>query len=102
MGVIEPNQIFIEILIPQLQLIITSIDRMDKEIKQRYAKQADRKIFDSLPGAGPQLAPRLLVAFGSDRSRYNDATEIHKYAGIAPVIERSGNKYTCRDRRLNT
>lgn len=65
---------------------------MDKEIKQRYAQQADRKIFDSLPGAGPQLAPRLLVAFGSDRSRYNDASDIQKYAGIAPVIERSGKK----------
>lgn len=92
MGVIEPNQIFIELLIPQLKVLITSIDQMDKEIKQRYAQQVDRKIFDSLPGAGAQLAPRLLVAFGSDRSRYNDASEIHKFAGIAPVIERSGKK----------
>ena len=91
-GVIEPNQILVELLIAQLELLIESIERMDKEIKQRYAQQADRKIFDSLPGAGPQLAPRLLVAFGSDRSRYDRASDIHKYAGIAPVIERSGNK----------
>ncbi len=91
-GVIEPNQILIEVLITQLHLLIESIDRMDKEIKQRYTKQADHKIFDSLPGAGPQLAPRLLVAFGSDRSRYNDASDIQKLAGIAPVIERSGKK----------
>jgi transposase len=91
-GVIEPNQIFIELLIPQLQLLNDSITRIDKEIKQRYAQQADRKIFDSLPGAGAQLAPRILVAFGSDRSRYNDSSEIHKFAGIAPVIERSGKK----------
>ena len=91
-GVIEPNQILMEVLIPQLQLLLESIARMDKEIKQRYRQQADRKIFDSLPGAGPQLAPRLLVAFGSDRSRYSQASDIQKYAGIAPVIERSGKK----------
>jgi len=91
-GVIEPNQILIELLIPQLKILIQSIAHMDKEIKQRYRKQADCKIFDSFPGAGPQLAPRLLTAFGSDRSRYSQASEIHKYAGIAPVIERSGQK----------
>lgn len=91
-GVVEPNQILIEILIPQLKLLIESINRMDKEIKQRYAQQADRKIFNSLPGAGPQIAPRLLVAFGSNRARYSDASEIQKLAGIAPVIERSGKK----------
>lgn len=66
-GVIEPNQILIEVLIPQLALLIESIARMDQEIKQRYAQQTDRKIFDSLPGAEPQIAPRLLVAFGSGR-----------------------------------
>ena len=91
-GVIEPNQILVEVLILQLQLLIESIARMDKEIKQRYRQQPDRKIFDSLPGAGPQIAPRLLVAFGSDRSRYNQASDIQKYAGVAPVIERSGKK----------
>ena len=91
-GVIEPNQIMIEALIPQLKLLIESIARMDKEIKQRYRLQADHKIFDSLPGAGPQIAPRLLAAFGSDRTRYQQANEIQKLAGIAPVIERSGTK----------
>lgn len=91
-GVIEPNQIMIEALIPQLKLLIESITRMDKEIKQRYRQQADHKIFDSLPGAGPQIAPRLLAAFGSDRTRYQQANEIQKLAGIAPVIERSGTK----------
>jgi len=91
-GVIEPNQILIELLIPQLKVLIQSIARMDREIKQRYRQQADRKIFDSFPGAGPQLAPRLLIAFGSDRSRYDQASEIQKYAGVAPVIERSGQK----------
>jgi hypothetical protein len=46
--------------------------------------------FENLPGAGEQLAPRLLSLFGSNRLRRDDATDIQKYSGIAPVIERSG------------
>jgi hypothetical protein len=33
-----------------------------------------------------------LAAFGEQRERYARADEIQKYAGIAPVTERSGNK----------
>ena len=38
------------------------------------------------------MAPRLAVAFGLDRSRYDEAREVQQYSGIAPVIEKSGNK----------
>ncbi|WDD99291.1 IS110 family transposase [Thalassomonas actiniarum] len=101
LGVIEPNKILIEILIPQLKVLIKGIEQLDSEIKQRYKKQKDRVIFDSFPGAGPQLAPRLLAAFGTKRDRYTDASALQKYAGIAPVIERSGKqkwvhwRYSC-------
>lgn len=92
LGVIEPNRIMIEVLIPQFKLLIESIDRMDCEIRQLYKSLEDRIIFSSFPGAGPQLAPRLLVAFGVNRDRYHYATEVQKYAGIAPVLEQSGQK----------
>lgn len=91
-GVIIPNQLIVECLVDQLQTLITSIDRLDKEIAKRYKAEKDQFIFDSLPGAGPQMGPRLLVAFGKDRSRYESAADLQKYAGIAPVIERSGKK----------
>ena len=91
-GVIEPNRIMIELLVPQLKLLIESVLRMDSEIKAYYKQQDDRIIFDSFPGAGPQLAPRLLVALGVNRDKYNSAAEIQKYAGIAPVVEQSGKK----------
>ena len=45
-----------------------------------------------LPGAGPQLAPRLLVGFGDDRSRYESSQEVLRYVGIAPVKEKSDKK----------
>ena len=92
LGVIEPNTSLVQILIKQLRLIIEAIDSLDKEIRIRYKTMADKFIFDSLPGAGPKMAPRLLVAFGENRERYETCEEIQKYAGVAPVLERSGKQ----------
>ena len=91
-GIVEPNQLMIEIQAPQLKALLQAIEKIDQVIKEKYRTLEDRTIFDSLPGAGPQLAPRLLVAFGSDRDRFQTAEDIQKYAGIAPVIEQSGKK----------
>lgn len=91
-AVIAPNLLLIECLIPQLKQLMLSIERFDVEIKALYKQHEDKFIFDSLPGAGPQIAPRLLAAMGSNRTRYNSPEEIQKYAGIAPVTERSGKK----------
>jgi len=82
----------IEVLMPSLKLLIEGIKRLDDEIKRRYRQLDDRYLFDSLPGAEVQFAPRLLVAFGSNRARYQVASELQKYSGVAPVIERSGQK----------
>jgi len=91
-GVIEPCQLMIEALVPQLKIQLQSIETMDRAIKEKYHQLDDRFIFDSLPGAGPQLAPRLLTAFGSNRERYSSAEDLQKYSGVAPVIEQSGKK----------
>lgn len=79
-------------LIPQLKCQLDGIKRLDDEISQLYRSMEDRSLFDSLPGAGPQFAPRLLVAFGTNRDRYQAAAELQKYSGVAPVIEQSGKK----------
>ena len=36
------------------------------------------------------MAPRLLAAFGTDRSRLENADQVQTYSGIAPVLVRSG------------
>ena len=92
LGVIAPNQLLVTGLLHQLKAIVEAITAHDSQIKHYYAKCNDRDIFDSLPGAGPVFAPRLLTAFGENRNRYECASEIQRYAGIAPVLERSGNK----------
>ncbi len=91
-GVVVPNQLMAELEANQLKVLLQSIERIEQEINKRYRAMVDRKIFDSFPGAGAQLAPRLLVAFGSETSRYESASAMQNYAGIAPVVESSGTR----------
>ena len=65
---------------------------LDEKIEEAAAAHPDFFIFESLPGAGAVMAPRLLAAFGSQRERYGSAGEVQAYSGIAPVIERSGKR----------
>ena len=47
-------------------------------------------MFNNLPGAGDNLAPRLLSAFGSDRERFTSPLQVLTFFGVAPVTQRSG------------
>jgi len=89
-AVIETSVCVVQRIVAFLRPTIESIDRLDQEIEKRFHAHPDMAIFHSLPGAGPVLAPRLLAAMGSDRNRFESASEIQKYCGIAPVTERSG------------
>jgi transposase len=91
-SIVLPNRLKVQVIVPQLQHLNHAIDTLDKQIKVLYQQHKDHFIYDSLPGAGPCFAPRLLVAMGDDRERYHSAAEIQKYAGIAPVIEASGKQ----------
>ena len=77
-------------LVAQLRQFNHAIREFDHKIKELFKSHPDHFLFESFPGAGEQLAPRLLSLFGSDRTRWKDATDIQKYSGIAPVVERSG------------
>lgn len=91
-ALIEPNALRVVALVRQLQALLQSLDTFDEEIKQRFAAHEDAHLFKDLPGSGAALAPRLLVAFGADRSRFPSAAEVQQTAGIAPVTERSGKR----------
>ena len=67
-----------------------SIEKYDTVIASLVSSSEDRLIFDSFPGVGKQLLPRMIAAFGSNRTRYKDANSIQELAGIAPVVEASG------------
>ena len=89
-GVVVPYRVLALTLVEQLEVMLVCLDHFDEEIAALAPQHPDFVLFDVLPGAGPSLAPRLLVAFGEQRERFENAAEIQKYAGIAPVTERSG------------
>ncbi len=92
-AVITPNRLQALVLVDLLRATLVAIKRFDEAIAELSPKHPDYALFSPLPGAGPSLAPRLLVAFGEQRDRFKSAAELQRYAGIAPVTERSGNKH---------
>ena len=92
-GVIVPGRLHALMLVEQLRVTLHAIDQFDREIANLAPTLPDYVLFQGLPGAGPHLAPRLLVAFGENRERFKHADELQKYSGIAPVTERSGKKH---------
>jgi transposase len=91
-GVIAPNRLLVEVLAQQLRVVLQAIARFDLEIAQLAPTLPDYILFRALPGAGAVYAPRLLAAFGDQRERYQSAADVQKFAGLAPVTERSGHK----------
>ncbi|MCX7008776.1 MAG: IS110 family transposase [Kiritimatiellaeota bacterium] len=89
-AVVQPTVLLIGTLCRQLPDLHAGIGAHDQRIAELFAQHPEHALFAGLPGAGPVLAPRLLVAFGSDRARYPDAGTLQQLSGIAPVTERSG------------
>ncbi len=88
--VLEASQIRVRILVQQLECLRLALEELEEKIAECFQQHPDRCLYEALPGAGEALAPRLLVAFGSDRSRYPSAQELQQFSGIAPVTTRSG------------
>ena len=74
----------------QLRPLIQAIARFDEVIAEQLARHPEHTLFESFPGAGPVYVPRLLTAFGEDRSRWDGAAEFLCHSGIAPVTKKSG------------
>jgi transposase len=89
-ALIQPALIQVKMLARQLLELGVALKEYDSRIEQLFAQHQDAFIWQSFPGAGPTLAPRLACAFGSERSRYQSALGIQQYSGIAPVTEKSG------------
>ena len=91
-AVIEAKSAVVKVSAQLIRSLARGIADLDRKIEEAAAAHPDFFIFESLPGAGAALAPRLLAAFGSQRERYANAEEVQAYTGIAPVTERSGKK----------
>jgi transposase len=84
--------LMVQTLVEQMRPLQSAIERFDLEIAAIFRKHPDRALFESFPGAGQILAPRLVAAFGADRDRFQAAQEMQQLSGLAPVIEQSGQQ----------
>src|SRR5215469_7501310 len=89
---IEAKSAMVKVIVQVMRSLLRGIAELDGKMEEAAVVHPDFFIFESLPGAGTVLAPRLLAAFGSQRDRYDCANEVQTYSGIAPVTERSGNR----------
>jgi transposase len=90
-AIVSVSVLSTRLLAGQLQKLAQSIKLYDQQIQQVFADHSEAHLFRHLPGAGPALAPRLLVAFGTQRDRFPLAANLQRLSGIAPVTEKSGN-----------
>ena len=93
-AIIVPARGLMVALASMLRPLHQAVARLDKEIDQAMNQHPDAPIFRSFPGAGPALAPRLLVAFGTNRDRFEKAADVAQFYGVAPVVAQSGNSKT--------
>jgi len=89
-ALLATHSLALQALAGQLAALRPFLDQYDQQIAQLFAAHPDASIFESLPGAGAVLAPRLLTSLGTDRSRFPEPAAVSCYTGIAPVTEQSG------------
>ena len=90
-AVIQPAKPMVAVWIAQIKILRAAIRDLEKVIRDLACAQPDWGLFDSLPGAGEAMAPRLMAALGTQRNRFQSADDLQCFAGIAPVKEASGN-----------
>jgi len=75
-AIIDSHQLLAISISNQIITTVRAISRFDIEIDKLFHEQPDAEFFESLPSAGPCMAPRLLVAFGENRDRFSTASEV--------------------------
>ena len=95
-SVIEPGVRYVRLLGAQLTALGPHIAEFEAAIAAAFAAHPDAALFQTLPGAGAALAPRLLVAFGTDRTRFPHVADFQCWTGIAPITVQSGRSRQVR------
>jgi transposase len=85
-------------LIHILKAVQAELDHYQEQIQALFRQHANHALFDSLPGAGPMLAPRLLAEFSLNLERFPDPGALQAIAGTAPVTYQSGQIHKTRVR----
>lgn len=91
-AVITPAMLRMRTLVELVRVLQKHVLALEARIAAAFATHPAAEFFRQLPGAGAVFAPRLLVAFGDDPSRYPNAASLQKFSGVAPVRQKSGQQ----------
>jgi len=91
-ALVEVCRLQLALYLDQLRVFGKHLPLIEAQIKATFREHGEAYLFRHLPGAGPHLAPRLCVAFGTLRTVYPDPSSLQKFAGVAPVRESSGRQ----------
>ena len=86
-------------LAQQLLNLIQQKETAINRVQELFAAHPDHPIFESLPGAGALLGPKLLAMFGDRRQRLPTPMLIQALAGTCLVTVSSGQSRSVRFRR---
>jgi hypothetical protein len=89
-AMVQAKAMMVQNVVPILESFRLSLGVYDKEIWKLYTQQKESAIFESLPGAGLRLGPRLLADVAVFDAKELDVRDIQKIAGTAPVTKKSG------------
>lgn len=92
-AVTSSSVLMVQAVVNALRPVMAAIKRFDEELEVAFRQHPDHELYESFPGAGAVMEPRLLAAMGSDRDRFDAAIEIQQFSGIAPVTKRSGKMH---------
>jgi len=91
-ALLQSGSVAIRCFVQLIARLREDIARYEEKIEEVAQAHPEFALMDSFPGAGPALAPRLIAALGTDRSRFQSAQELQCYTGIAPVLQSSGQQ----------
>jgi len=97
-AILESGMLLVKSVVRQILALNQAIEQYDQRLASQMQTHPDASIFQSLPGAGEAMAPRLLAAMGDDRQRITDAKQVQQLSGIAPVTRQSGKSKSVQRR----
>jgi transposase len=95
---VEVGRLRMNAQLSQIKALNDVITQYEKRIGEVFASHEKKDLFCKLPGAGSNLAPRLLSAFCLIDPK--DAVDLQTFAGIAPIRLQSGQSCRTYMRRL--
>lgn len=91
-GTIAAKSLLALSLVKMLLTVEDQLEEYRSRIVKAFEQHPDYEVFNSLPGAGGKIGPRLLGEIGTDRGRFESPEALQCYAGTAPVTQATGKR----------